>query len=165
MTDAAYLKIIERGKSQYRKTKQFMALLAKRKIKGFDATVHRLHDEVFAEISCLACGHCCRKLGPAYVRHDIERMSDELNLSAAAFTERYLRTDEDGDLVYRTLPCPFLEPTGLCRHYEARPKACREYPHTDEKNMQRDLLRLADNTLYCPAAVLIAERLQEMFSR
>ncbi len=31
-------------------------------------------------------------------------------------------------------PCPFLGDDNYCSVYEARPKACREYPHTDRKN-------------------------------
>lgn len=45
----------------------------------------------------------------------------------------YLRVDEDNDKVFKSMPCPFLGEDNLCSIYDIRPKACREFPHTDRK--------------------------------
>ncbi|WP_332911960.1 YkgJ family cysteine cluster protein [Algoriphagus boritolerans] len=49
------------------------------------------------------------------------------------------------------LPCPFLGADNKCLVYEDRPKACREYPHTNRKNMLGILDLSLKNTLVCPA--------------
>jgi len=78
----------------------------------------------------------------------------------AAFTEKYLRTDEDGDQVLQLLPCPFLGTDNYCGIYEVRPKACREYPHTDRRNMHEILDLTLKNTAVCPAVFEILERMK-----
>ncbi len=53
----------------------------------------------------------------------------------SSFEDMYLRVDEDGDKVFQSMPCPFLGGDNLCSIYDARPKACREFPHTDRKKI------------------------------
>ena len=37
----------------------------------------------------------------------------------------------------QSAPCAFLEEeTNACKIYSERPQACREFPHTDRKNMR-----------------------------
>jgi len=74
---------------------------------------------------------------------------------------RFLRVDEDGDLVLRETPCPFLGEDNFCAVYEARPQACRQYPHTDDRRMHRHLDITARNAAICPAVFGILERLAE----
>jgi len=40
-----------------------------------------------------------------------------------------------------------------------RPLACREYPHTDRKNMYQIMDLTAQNTLICPAVASIVEKI------
>jgi Fe-S-cluster containining protein len=65
--------------------------------------------------------------------------------------------DEEGDWVLKTAPCHFLQDDNKCAIYEVRPLACREYPHTDRKNMQQILNLTLKNTLICPAVSRIFE--------
>jgi Fe-S-cluster containining protein len=53
--------------------------------------------------------------------------------------------------VFTSAPCPFLGADNACLVYEERPKACREYPHTNRKNMLGILDLSLTNTLVCPA--------------
>ena len=156
-----YLLILEKAKSRYNQTKKSMSILSKRSIKSFDRILQSIHGEVFEKIDCTKCANCCRKLGPMFNETDIEKMSSHCGLRRKDFIEKYLRMDEDNDYVFISMPCPFALEDNLCSVYEIRPRACREYPHTDEKNMQPKLSRLAQNTLYCPAAYLISEKLIE----
>ncbi|MDP4953161.1 MAG: YkgJ family cysteine cluster protein, partial [Flavobacteriales bacterium] len=63
--------------------------------------------------------------------------------------------------VLHTAPCPFLGEDNKCSVYDSRPKACREYPHTDRKNMHQILNLTMKNTLVCPAVNLIVKKIQE----
>ena len=124
----------------------------KNKLEKMDAVVHELHEQAFETIDCLECANCCRSLGPAIYDKDVERMSKALKMRPATFTETYLRIDEDGDYVFRSMPCPFLMPDNYCAIYEARPKACREYPHTDRKKFSQIYKLTVKNCQTCPIA-------------
>ena len=80
-------------------------------------------------------------------------------MKPADFKEMYLRIDEDQDLVMNQSPCPFLQEDHKCFIYEARPKACREYPHTDNHQFLKNLRLHKENSYYCPAVFHIIEKL------
>ena len=82
-----------------------------------------------------------------------------MRLKESQFIDNYLRMDEDSDLVLKTSPCAFLEVDNTCSIYEYRPLACREYPHTNRKNMYQILELTAANTQICPAVAAIVEKL------
>ncbi|MEM7161750.1 MAG: YkgJ family cysteine cluster protein [Bacteroidota bacterium] len=116
-----------------------------------DRFIHAKHEEAFRSIDCLACANCCKTAGPRLREIDIERIAKHLKISTSEAHSKYTKIDEDGDLVMKTLPCPFLGSDNYCSIYIVRPKACREYPHTDRKN-QKSLLSLhIKNTEFCPA--------------
>jgi len=58
-------------------------------------------------------------------------------------------------------PCAFLGGDNYCSIYEVRPKACREYPHTDRKNMAQVLNLTYRNTMVCPAVAEIVEHIKK----
>lgn len=76
------------------------------------------------------------------------------------FEDQYLQTDEDGDLVLQQTPCTFLGADNYCSIYEVRPKACREYPHTDRKKIQKISNLTIKNVAICPAAYNIVEKMK-----
>jgi hypothetical protein len=78
------------------------------------------------------------------------------------FIDKYLRIDEDKDYVLTQAPCPFLGSDNYCSVYDARPNACREYPHTDRKRMEQILDLTYRNTIVCPAVLEITERLKKI---
>jgi Fe-S-cluster containining protein len=67
--------------------------------------------------------------------------------------------DEDGDYVLRSSPCHFLNADNTCSIYESRPLACKEYPHTDRKNMFQILDLTLNNTLVCPVVSRIVSQI------
>lgn len=75
------------------------------------------------------------------------------------FISAYLRMDEDSDYVLKQSPCTFLGSDNKCSIYEYRPLACREYPHTDRKNMHQILDLTQKNTEICPAVAQIVEEI------
>ncbi len=134
--------------------------LKKKPPRNLDELAQRAHNIAFKKIDCLTCANCCRSLGPRITEKDIERLSKHLKVKQSSFMETYLRVDEDGDNVFRQMPCPFLEADNKCRVYEYRPKACREYPHTDRKKFHQILDLTLKNTYVCPAVIDILGQLR-----
>lgn len=87
---------------------------------------------VQARVDCTACANCCRHGEVAVSAEDMAAIARHLGTTVAEVERLYLvgvagapaqhelRTTEEG--------CVFLDGT-LCLIYEARPKACREFPH------------------------------------
>lgn len=125
--------------------------------KQLDLVFHRAHNQVFEKTDCLKCANCCKTTSPIFYQRDIERAAKALNMKPGIFLQTYLEMDEDGDFVLKTAPCPFLDQDNLCRIYADRPAACREYPHTNRKNMREIMDLTFRNTLVCPAVAEITE--------
>lgn len=77
------------------------------------------------------------------------------------FIDTYLRLDEENDYVLQQVPCPFLGDDNYCGIYDQRPKACREYPHTDRKDFYKISSLTIKNTSICPAAYNIVEEMKK----
>ena len=159
------MNILQSLKLAVRKTdenRKFLQGLKKKNPREVDNAFHDLHDEVFKEIDCLACANCCKTTSPIFYQTDIERLAKSLKMKPGDFIEKYLRIDEDKDYVVKTSPCPFLGADNYCSVYDDRPKACREYPHTDRKKMVQIMDLTHKNTLVCPAVFEIVERLKKL---
>ena len=130
-----------------------------------DRVIHGLHEEVFAKTDCLNCANCCKTTGPLWSERDQERVAKHLRLKTGDFESAYLRLDEDGDWVLQQLPCPFLEADNACAIYEIRPKACREYPHTDRAKQAQILDLTQKNALICPAVGEIVARMEVIYAQ
>ena len=140
---------------------QFFKRLKKIKPKVLDKLIHPLHEEVFECTDCLKCANCCTTTGPLFTDKDISRIAKHLRIKPFEFTQQYLRIDEDRDYVLKSVPCTFLGEDNYCSIYEVRPKACREYPHTDRKK-QNQLLNLTEKNIeVCPAVFNIVEKLKK----
>ena len=135
--------------------------LKKKKPKDLDNIVHGLHMEAFSQFNCLDCANCCKTIGPRLTNMDIDRLAKHLKIKPSDFTEKYVITDEDGDFVFYDHPCPFLLPDNHCMVYYSRPKACREYPHTDRKRFYQILDLSHKNCETCPVVYEIFEVLKQ----
>ena len=155
---AHYRDLAQQKQTAHRK---FLATLKKKPPKNLDKLALSVHNEVFAEIDCTLCANCCKTLGPLWTEADIERVAKHLHMNLGDFEDAYLQVDEDGDKVFQSMPCPFLGADNLCSIYEIRPKACREFPHTDRKKIYQINHLTIKNTLYCPAAYEFVERLEK----
>ncbi len=139
--------------------------IKKKTPKKLDLFVHEVHDDVFEEIDCLSCGNCCKSLGPRITDVDISKMAKHLKIKPSKVVTDYLRIDEDNDYVFKTMPCPFLMPDNYCMIYESRPKACREYPHTDRRRFYQVLDLSIENLKTCPAVLEISKAIVEEFEK
>jgi uncharacterized protein len=144
-------------------TKSLIKNLKKKKPKNLDDMVHEMHDDLFATFNCLDCANCCKTIGPRLTDKDIDRLAKHLKMKPQGFIEQYVETDEDKDFVFRKHPCPFLLPDNYCMVYENRPKACRDYPHTNRKRFIQILDLSHKNCETCPVVFEVFERLKHTF--
>jgi len=158
-----YALILERASGKKEEYKKFFERLRKQAPKDLDQVCNQLHEKAFENIDCLQCANCCRSTGPLLLQKDVERAAKSLKMRPAAFAEKYLRTDEDGDNVFKNMPCPFLGSDNYCSIYHDRPNACREFPHTQQRDILQKLKITAKNALICPAVAKITEELKEKY--
>ena len=118
-----------------------------------------LHEEAFAKIDCLQCANCCKHYSPRFKTPDIKRISKHLKMKEGDFIETYLRLDEEGDYVAKSLPCPFLGADNYCSIYEQRPSDCHRFPYTDEDVILKRPKLTIKNSEFCPIVYQVLEGL------
>jgi len=150
----------ENAKRKAAENKKFLHTLKKKDARAVDDEFHAAHEEVFERIDCLTCANCCKTTSPIFYQNDIERIAKSLRMKPGDFIEKYLRIDEDNDYVLTSSPCPFLDRDNYCIVYHDRPKACREYPHTDRKKVVQISELTYRNTMVCPAVLEIVEKVK-----
>ena len=140
--------------------KKLVNRLKSKKKKELDEMFLSEHTKVFKKIDCLSCANCCKTTSPIFREVDVKRISKKLKMNESKFIAQYLIRDRDDDLVLQISPCAFLDNDNTCSIYEDRPLACREYPHTDRKNMYQILDLTKTNTEICPAVSQIFENIK-----
>ncbi|WP_209404075.1 YkgJ family cysteine cluster protein [Pseudozobellia sp. WGM2] len=150
-----------KANEKHGENKRFFTKLKKRPPKNIDYIMQELHEAEFERTDCLECANCCKTTGPLFTTADIERISKFFRQKPQVFIENYLRIDEDNDYVLQEMPCSFLGADNYCSIYDVRPKACREFPHTDRKKFQQISNLTLKNVAICPAAFNIVEAMKE----
>ncbi|MDP1728172.1 MAG: YkgJ family cysteine cluster protein [Bacteroidota bacterium] len=158
-----YLKYLITAKKKQAENKKFLEKLKKQRMVGLDQIMNNLHDEAFKEIDCLQCANCCKTTGPLLLSKDIDRLAKALKTKPSLFAEQYLKIDEDQDIIFKSMPCVFLGDNHHCNVYQHRPNACREYPHTQQRDQLQKLKITFNNTLICPAVAKVVEELKKSF--
>lgn len=156
-----YREDLEKANAKKKIFKKTLSKVRNFKDKNLDATFHEKHDEAFEEIDCLKCANCCKTTSPIFRDIDISRLSKSLKMNIKDFTQQYLKLDNENDYVLKSSPCPFLNEDNTCQVYPNRPKACREYPHTDRKPIRPILNLTFKNTQICPAVSRIVNAISE----
>lgn len=151
----------KRAKDKHKENKTFFSKLKKKPPKQLDYLMKELHAEEFRKTDCLECANCCKTTGPLFTDKDIERVAKHFKMKAYEFIDAYLKLDEDNDYVLQNVPCVFLGEDNYCSIYEVRPKACREFPHTDRKKFQQISHLTLKNVAICPAAFNIVEAMKK----
>ena len=151
----------EKARQRANENKKFFQKLKKKPPRNLDLLMQELHDEEFSKTDCLQCANCCKTTGPLFTDADILRISRYLRLKPQAFIEQYLRIDEEGDTILQSVPCAFLGSDNYCSIYAVRPKACREYPHTNRKKFLQISAITLKNMPICPAAYNIVESMKK----
>jgi Fe-S-cluster containining protein len=125
-----------------------------------DNIIHPLHEEAFDQIDCLKCANCCKTTSPILTERDTQRIAKHLGMKAGVFSQKYLFLDEDQEYALKTTPCPFLGDDNYCGIYDVRPRACAEYPHTNQVNQIGILSLTTTNATICPAVAQIFEKME-----
>ncbi len=149
-------------KKNLKKHTTFLRGLSRRKIKGLNSKVERLHKDAYEKIDCGQCANCCKVMTPTYNKADIKRISKHVGMTPKEYWKKYLMVDENKDTVHKKTPCHFLDKNNRCTIYEIRPSDCRLFPHTQRKDFiyQREIH--TQNLEYCPITYHIVEKLNEM---
>lgn len=155
----------QKAKEAENENKKFFAKLKKKPPKHLDSLMQEWHEEEFRRTDCLTCANCCKTTGPLFTDKDIERISKHFRMKPQQFIETYLRIDEDKDYVLQSVPCTFLGADNYCSIYDVRPKACREFPHTDRKKFQQISNLTMKNVAICPAAYNIVEEMKRLLNK
>lgn len=161
MIDPEKLKLVAAEK--YKENKTLIQKLKKKRPKNLDEVARDLHNHAFEEIDCLDCGNCCKTISPFLIDKDIQRIASHLRMKPSEFVVKYLYVDSEHDYVFKETPCPFLMQDNYCSVYEVRPRACKEYPHTDRKRLVNILDLTLKNTSTCPAVFEVVKGLGEEY--
>lgn len=140
--------------------KKLTRKLSKLSDKKLNMLSEGLHEKVFKSIDCLECANCCKSIPPIINETDARRITKHLGMKITTFKDKYVKVDEDMDMVMSQSPCPFLQADNKCVIYEVRPKACREYPHTEDFDFTKNLKLHAINASYCPGVFHILEEMK-----
>jgi uncharacterized protein len=153
--------LVKLAKDKQVENKKYFDKLKKKTPKNLDYVMQDIHDAEFKKTNCLECANCCKTTGPLFTSADIERISKHLRQKPQQFIEQYLRIDEDNDYVLQNVPCSFLDIDNTCFIYDVRPKACREFPHTDRKKFHQISNITLKNIPICPAVYNIVEEMKK----
>lgn len=153
--------LVKLAKDTHIETKKYFNKLKKKTPKNLDKVMQELHEAEFKKTDCLDCANCCKTTGPLFTITDIERISKSFKQKPQQFIAQYLRIDEDNDYVLQSVPCTFLDSENKCFIYDIRPKACREFPHTNRNKFTQITDLTLKNVEVCPAAYNIVQKMKE----
>lgn len=142
--------------------RSFITRLDNNPPKGLDNIMEKIDKEVWAEINCLNCANCCKVMSPTYTKEDIKRIAAHLGMKPRDFKEKWLYLDKRGnEWMNKSQPCQFLDlKTNMCNIYEVRPADCAEFPHFLKKPQKDYLYIHKQNIEFCPASMLMVEKLK-----
>ena len=88
--------------------------------------------EIERQIDCTQCANCCRQMMVEVTPEEIESIAAALGVTVQELMRQHI-APEPGDSRQKVMRtehggCTFLN-GNLCSIYEARPAACREFPH------------------------------------
>ena len=159
--DEVIRQLPELAQEKHSANKKFFGKLRKKPPKDLDYIMQDLHEAEFRKTDCLNCANCCKTTGPLFTNADIERIAKHFRMKPQKFIDQFLRMDEDNAHVLQSVPCTFLGADNYCSIYDVRPKACREFPHTDRKKFQQISNLTLKNVAICPAAYNIVEEMKK----
>jgi uncharacterized protein len=121
-----------------------------------------LNEEAFEKIDCLKCANCCKTYSPRFTPPDVKRISKHLNMKEGDFRDLYLKVDEEGDSVMKTMPCSFLGVDNYCSIYDVKPADCDRFPYMDSDFMLKRQPLALKNSSFCPITYYVIEKLIEV---
>lgn len=158
ITDIA--KIEKLGQKRKNENLRFITFLKEQNARYIDHLVHELNSYFISEIDCLSCGNCCTKLRPILAESDIDRLMKAKELSRTKFKKEYVELDEEGDMLFKNLPCSFLK-NKKCMLYRSRPEDCQSYPNLHKIDFVDRVYGVLENYSICPIVFNVIEALKD----
>jgi len=161
--EPVYLKTLKKKFDLSRKAfRYFISRLEKKPPQNLHEILDKTEKEVWQQVSCLNCANCCKVMSPTYTAEDIRRISAHLKMKPKEFKEKWLYRDRsNNDWMNKSQPCQFLElKTNMCTIYEVRPADCADFPHFHKRPATDYLYIHKQNIEYCPATMLMIEKLK-----
>jgi len=147
------------GDKKKKENLRFISFLKEQDSKRIDSLVHELNTFYSANIDCTTCSNCCNHLRPILAESDIDILIKSLNISREKFKRLYVITDEEGDMLFKKIPCVFLSER-KCSLYNSRPEDCRSYPHLHKNDFTSRLYGIFENYAICPIVFHVIEELK-----
>ncbi len=91
--------------------------------------------------------------------HEATGLAGHLQLATADFEEKYIEKSSQGQMIMKSMPCPFLSGT-ICSIYEQRFNECREFPHLHRTNFKGRLFGTLVHYAICPIIYNVMEELK-----
>lgn len=151
----------KKAKDKEKENKKLFKKLRKKPPRHLDTLMVELHDKEFEKTDCLSCANCCKTTAPWLNDQDVARIAKHLKLKVQKFIEEYLEVGEDNEYSFKMIPCVFLGFDNECGIYDIRPKACKEYPHTNRRRFHKIEAITLENAAICPATFNILEALKK----
>jgi hypothetical protein len=98
-------------------------------------------------------------LKPHILKKDLKSLTLATSKNLDEIKKEYIMIDEDEDMSFNKLPCPFLENL-KCSIYDNRPNDCRSYPHIHKKEFISRLFGVIDSYSICPIVFNVFEDLK-----
>lgn len=151
--------------SLYRKAfRSFLLYTERNPPPGIDKLTTTVEPLVWAEVDCLSCANCCKRMTPTFTPRDLKRISAHFNQTPEAFKKQWLKKSNN-DLVNKTEPCQFLNlADNKCSIYEIRPEDCAGFPHLAKKKWTEYAHVHKQNIDYCPATFKMVEKIRNIVS-
>lgn len=159
-----HIKNLKKKFNQHRRSfRYFITRTENNPPRNLDKIMKEVDKEVWQNVDCLSCANCCKVMSPTYTNEDIRRISGHLGMTTSQFKEKWLYLDKkDNDWMNKSTPCQFLDlKTNMCSIYEVRPRDCAQFPHFTRKPQKDYLYIHKQNIEYCPATMLMVEKLKE----
>ena len=152
-----------KARTNKRRFRRFLTILEKNAPRKLNIATAAADKAVWQEIDCLSCANCCKTMSPTYTPADIKRISAHLNMTPQQFRDKWLYFEKsEGDWMNKSRPCQFLDlKTNMCSIYEVRPADCADFPHFHKRPSTDYLYIHKQNIEYCPATMLMVEKLKE----
>ena len=163
MIPAIIKKLRKQFKSNRRIFRNFITRTENNPPRNLDAMMKEIDKDVWEKVNCLECANCCKTMSPTYTSEDIKRISTHLNMTVKEFKEKWLEYDKKSkDWMNKSRPCQFLDlKTNMCTIYKYRPADCAGFPHFLKKPQKDYLYINKQNIEYCPASMLMVEKLKK----
>ena len=124
-----------------------------------DKLVHDLNKHFISVIDCTLCGNCCTRLRPVVSENDIDKLLKVKQATRSDFKMKYIETDQDGDMLLKSLPCAFHKDK-KCTIYSSRPEECEAYPNLHKSEITERISGIIDNCPICPIVYNLIEKLK-----